>query len=858
MTTIAPTDEKPGDAWVPTVCLGCYNCCGIKVHRVAGKVVDVCGDEHATNSKGHICAKGKARFLDLYHPQRVMRPLRRRNPEKGIGIDPQWEEISWPEALQVVTDRLAAVRREDPRGLIIAHFDLPGYGISKAFGTAFGTTNFHWNRADYCGAAPHVANLLLNGSFNAELDLDLCNYMVLWGTQLGHLAETIPLHAAQKMADARARGARLVVIDPFCTNTAAKADEWVPIRPGTDGALALALLKVMVIELGRVDVPFVKKSSNAPYLVRDDGLYLRDAASGKPMVWDTGAGCARVFDAPDPGDLAIEGTYVHGGAVVRPAFQLLKAHLEKISVEEMAEACTVPVATIRRLANEFSEAARIGSTIEIEGHSLPFRPAAIHFKRGSGAHKGGFHSMLAIHMLNLLVGNLDVPGGQRGVNPVGPFWNVQKDADGMLVPAEFITKYSRPYPPSRASVPTTFDLHELFPTSLFTRGLYPLGINEAERFGIPYRAKALLHCRTNLMMNSHSAAAMAATLRSIPFQVSFADRIDETVEFADIVLPDAHDYERWDLFPANDPYAFITPGPGDWFWLMRQPALQAPEGIKPWTEVYLDLAERLGILEKLYEIGNASWGIAPAHRLEPGRRYSVKDIAERQARTILGSDFKADNITESACFITRPKTLAEAYPKPFMDARVPIYFEHMIGAGIQVSELIKKLGLDWDVTPYAPLLSFFPCEALRPDGEYDLLIVNFKVPFQNHSISGENLWIDEISVANPYAYNVMINRRTAAAKGLADGDRVAIESRHGREEGTLKVTELIHPECIGIPGIFGHWAARKKISSGKGVGFNNLLPTPDTSRIDVITGQIDTCARVKITRLGAATERRGR
>ena len=168
-----PGDAKPGDAWVPTVCLGCYNCCGIKVHRVAGKVVDVCGDEHATNSKGHICAKGKARFLDLYHPQRVMRPLRRRNPEKGIGIDPQWEEISWPEALQVVTDRLAAVRREDPRGLIIAHFDLPGYGISKAFGTAFGTTNFHWNRADYCGAAPHVANLLLNGSFNAELDLSL-------------------------------------------------------------------------------------------------------------------------------------------------------------------------------------------------------------------------------------------------------------------------------------------------------------------------------------------------------------------------------------------------------------------------------------------------------------------------------------------------------------------------------------------------------------------------------------------------------------------------------------------------------------------------------------------------------------
>lgn len=837
------------DAWVPTVCMGCYNCCGIKVHRVEGKVVDVAGDPHSPNSRGHICAKGKARFLDLYHPERVLRPLRRRNPEKGIGVDPQWEEITWEEALQTVVDTLRAVREEDPRGLVIAHFDLPGYGISKAFGTAFGTTNFHWNRADYCGAAPHVANLLLNGSFNGELDLDLCNYMVLWGTQLGHLAETIPLHAAHKMANARARGAKLIVIDPFCTNASAKADEWVPIRPGTDGALALAMLKIVVVELGRVDFPFIKKSTNAPYLVLEDGLYLRDAQSGKPMIWDALAGCAKVFDAPDLGDPAIEGRYMVGNAVARPAFQLLKSHLEKVSVAEMAEVTTVPETTIRHLALEFSEAARIGSTIEIEGHSLPFRPAAIHFKRGSGAHKGGFHSMLAIHMLNLLMGNLDVPGGQRGVNPVGPFWSVQKDADGMLVPAAFITKYNRPYPPAQAAVPTSFDLHELFPASLFTRGLYPLGISEGQRFGIPYRAKALLHCRTNLMMNSHSAEAMADTLRSIPFQVSFADGIDETVEFADIVLPDSHDYERWDLFPANDPYAFITPGPGEWFWLMRQPALKAPEGVKPWTEAYLDIAERLGILEKLFKVGNETWGIDPAYRLEPGRRYSVKDIAERQAKTILGGDFRVDEIDESACFITREKTLAEAYPKPFLDARVPIYFEHLIGAGREVKAVADKLGLDWDVSPYTPLLGFFPCEALRTDGEYDLLIVNFKVPFQNHSISGENLWIDEISVANPYAYNVMLNRRTAAAKGLEDGDRVMIESRHGREQGTLKVTELIHPECVGIPGIFGHWALRKPISRNKGVAFNNLLPPPSSARIDVITGQVDTCVRVKVTKL---------
>lgn len=844
------TAAERDDSWVPTVCLGCYNCCGIKVRRTEGRIVDVVGDPESPNSRGHICAKGKARFFDLYHPNRVRRPLRRTNPEKGVGVDPGWEEISWDDALSVVVEKLRAVHEEDPRGLLIAHFDLPAYGISSAFAEAYGTPNLHWNRADYCGAAPHVANLLINGTFNGELDLDLCNHIVLWGTQLGHLAETIPLHAAHKLADARARGARLVVIDPFCTNASAKADEWVPLRPGTDGALALAMLRVIVVEDATFDADFLRRHTNAPYLVGGDGHYLRDAASGKPMVHDNAAGAARPFDAVAARDMALEGAFSVDGAPARPSFQAVRDHLSEISVDRMAEITTVPAERIRRLARDLVAAARIGSTIEIDGHSLPFRPAAIHFKRGSGAHKGGFQTMAAIHLINVMMGNIDVPGGHRGVNPIGPYWDIETDADGMLVPSPVITKYSRPYPPSVPGKPNTLDLRELFPTALFTRGLFPLGIMEGERFGLDYRPQVLLHGRTNLMMNSHNAEGMAAALRSIPFQVSFADGVDETVEFADIVLPDSHDYERWDLFPANDPYAFITPGPGDWFWLMRQPALAPPQGVRPWTEVYLELAERLGIRDKMTEVGNRIFRIAPEHRLEPGKRYSVRDIAERQAKTLLGADFDIDAIDDTACFITRPKTMAEAYPRPFLTARIPIYFEYMIDTGRAVKKVADQLGLkDWDVTPYAPLLSFHACEALEQVGDYDLFIVNFKLPYQTFSITAENPWIDEISRASPYAYNVMMNSRTAREKGLRDGERVRIESPYGRVEGTLRATELIHPECLGIPGMFGHWAVRKSVAKGKGTSFNNLLPPPSEKRIDVVSAQVDSCVRVKVSRI---------
>ena len=112
------------DTWVPTVCYGCYNACGVLARRVDGVVTDIGGDPENPSSLGHICAKGKARIADLYDPQRVMRPLRRRNPEKGIGVDPQWEEITWEEALQLVAERLTKARNKDPRRVVVAHFDL--------------------------------------------------------------------------------------------------------------------------------------------------------------------------------------------------------------------------------------------------------------------------------------------------------------------------------------------------------------------------------------------------------------------------------------------------------------------------------------------------------------------------------------------------------------------------------------------------------------------------------------------------------------------------------------------------------------------------------------------------------------
>lgn len=840
---------KGDDVWVPTVCAGCYNCCGIRVHRINGKVVEVKGDPDAANSKGYICAKGIVRSLDVHHPLRVTKPLKRTNPEKGIGVDPGWVEITWEEAIDTAVKELQRVRDDDPRKLILSHFDISGYRLSGAFGRAFGTVNVHWNRADYCGSASHPAWLITNGTLNSEVDFPRCKYTVLWGTQLGHMVNTIALAASSELAEGRREGNKLVVVDPFCSNAAAKADVWLPVKPGTDGALALGVLHIMVAELKIWDAEFLKHQSNGPYLIKSDGHYLRDAGTNKPLIWDLSDGRAKTFDDESLTDPAIEGEYDVDGQSVQPAFQLLKEHLGKVDLAEMSRICTIPVERIQAFAREFCEAASIGSTIEIDGHTLPLRPAGIDYKRGVAAHKGGMNSCWAIHMINLLVGAVDVPGGQRGVNPIGPYWESGVSEDGLMVPSDFIAKYNKPYPGRKAAVPQCLDLQELFPTALFTRGLYPLGIDDPEKFGIPYKAEAMIHGRTNHMLNSHDPEAMAETLKKIKFQLSISMFIDETTEFADIILPDSHDFERWDLFPANDPYAFIAPGQGQWYFLLRQPVVEPPGQATPWTQVYLELAKRLGILEEMNRLGNEMWHLGDDYQVDPTHEYTVRDIAERQAKNIFGPELDFKQFTQTSSKILRDKTMQEAFPRMFMKSRVPIYLEYFLDHKEDVKKVIDEIGLEWDFTPYSPMPIWIPCEANQEDDEYDLIATNNKVPTHQFSVTTENLWIDEVAQENPYTYNIMIHTSAAERKGLKTGDTVCVESRYGKYTGKLKVTELVHPDCVNSCGSFGHWAKGMPISKNKGVMHNALLPKPTLDRIDTLSGQVDMCARVKISKV---------
>lgn len=829
-----------------SVCYMCYNTCGIRVRRENGTAVEIEGDPGNPYNRRRLCAKGKAGIMSLYDPYRIKAPLKRTNREKGIGIDPGWVEVGWEEALDILVDKLSKVKREDPRKLVIAGLDFHSYVRCWAFASAFGTPNNWLGAADYyCGNGHHSVLYMTNASFFAEPDLDHCNYCILFGAQLGFMVASNATPVALKMADARARGMKVVVIDPICTNAAAKANQWIPIRPGTDAALALAMLNILVNELSIYDAGFLRKHTNGPYLVGPDGYYLREAERGRPLIWDLTEGRPKPFNSPDVEEAALEGSYLIDEREYKPAFQVLKEHLRRYSAAEASKITTVPPETIMQMAREFGEAARLGSKIVVDGEELPFRPVCALWGKGAINHGNAILTGMAVQLLNVVVGAMDVPGGHLGVNPRGPFWGPGMGPEGLIIPAQLHLVVGGAYPAREVRPPERLDAFELFPVVTFPAPFFEEGVLNSPGYRISYDPEVMINFNSNPMMTSSNPRRIAQVLERIPFIATFAFHLDETSEFADLVLPAAHYMERFDPL-VNHPNHWILPGPGEWYWMTRQPVVKASGGIRQWADVLLELAERLGMQRDYHVALNTALNLKKDYRLVPDRKYSWEEIAELWIKSWLGPDSGLGSFKTEAVVISGKKRVEEAYPRPFLEARIPVYLEHFKTAGQEVKKVTEQLAIPWDVSGYQPLPDWKPCPGFETGSQKEFFAVNYKTPFHTFSFTPQNPWLDDLSQHHPYVYTVIINSESAKKNGISDGDIVWVESDSGRQRGKAKVTEGIHPEAIGIAGTFGHWAKGLPVARGKGIHFNSLFPIDSLGLVDRVSGAQDCCIKVKI------------
>jgi len=832
---------KKEDVWIHSSCSMCLGDCGILVHRVDGVVVDLKGDPDCPVNRGKLCPKGLSGMMTLYDPSRLKTPLKRTNPEKGIGVDPGWVPISWDEAFDTMVSKLTKLRNEDPRKLVFSTFDT--YTMREKmtpFAKAFGTPNTQW-QGYYCGQYLHSSMFLTNGTFHCDFDQEYVNYLLLIGNQHGFMAGLNPNIGAQKMADARKRGLKVVVVDPVCNAAGSKANEWIPIRPGTDAAFVFSMINVLLNDLGIYDRPFLQRYTNGPYLVKPDGLYIRK--DEKPLVWDLEAGEAKPYDA-EVKEYAIEGSYTVDGVVCKPAFQLLKDHTKKYTPEMASEITTVPAATIRRVAEEFGTAARIGSTIVIDGVELPYRPAAANVYRGAGSHKHGVGAALSIITLNMIVGSFYVPGGHRGMNLIGPDWEWEPSAfDGLVVApnnAE-VSHGGANYYKYEVKQPVTSNLKELFPISSNWSPMNLATSINAEQYKLPYQPEILITSRRNLMMGGCDYNVTAKALKNYKFIISFCVTLDEMSEFADLVLPDAVYMEKLETLPNKLNWSH-TAQSGYFYWGIRQPIVKPLGECRDWGDVLVEVADRMGFLGDVYKHMNDYFNMKDAYKLDPAKKYTLEEINDLKLKSKFGDDKGLAWFKEHGYHSVKRK-VDEMFPLPWLKVRFPLYYENVLAAGSRVKEVIDRLGIkNWDYSDYEALPDWKPCASYDSKGEFDLKAVNYRVPTHYQSWTAQNPWLSEVAELNPYAQRILINTQAAKRRGIKDKDMIYVESPVGKVTGMAKVTECIHPEVIGISSHFGSYAKGKPVAFGKGANFNKLVPY---DRDPVSTG-VDACVTVKV------------
>jgi molybdopterin-containing oxidoreductase family molybdopterin binding subunit len=266
-----------------------------------------------------------------------------------------------------------------------------------------------------------------------------------------------------------------------------------------------------------------------------------------------------------------------------------------------------------------------------------------------------------------------------------------------------------------------------------------------------------------------------------------------------------------------------------------------------WIDVLFEVADRIGFLGDVYELLNMSLGLTNPYKLEPKAHYTMEEIYDRWAKSEFGPERGIEWFKKNG-YHKVPRSVEEMYPGPFINPRFPIYYENVLRAKEASSKVATQLSYELDTADYLALPHWKPCSAYH-DGTppYDLYVVNFKLPFHSLSFTTQNPWLSDLSERHPYAYKILINTETAERKGVRDGDEIWVESEAGKVKGVAKVTECVHPEVVGIAGMFGSWAEGKPVAKGKGVHFNTLLPL-NMSRIDPISSGVDSCIRVKVSR----------
>lgn len=569
-------------------CALCISHCGCVSTVENGVLTKVDPDPNHPTGR-NFCIKGKAAPELVNSPDRLLTPVKRTRP-KG-DPDAGWQAISWEEALSFTARRMKETAKQfGPEAVAFSVTTSSGTAISDAmpwiyrlingFGSPNAVATTH-----VCNWHKDFATAFTFGADSGMPDFKRTGCLVLWGFN----PTNCWLAQASAIAEAKKRGMKLIVIDPRQVGLAHKADQWLRVRPGTDGALALGIAGVM-IERGWYDRDFISAWSNGPFLIRDDnGRYLaesdlkEDGRADHYVAWDGAAGrpvvCGREPRQDASFQLSLAGTFeldtLHGQITCRPAFELYANLCRTYSPERMQQITGVPAEQIRLVAKML----------------YAHRPVSYYAWSGVGQSTNATQTSRAMCLLYALTGDIDAPGGN--VYFAKPKLNNVFGRD-LISPAQHAKTLGlteRPLGPAKNGWITTRELYR--------------AILEEE----PYPVKGLVAFGSNLLLSRPSPDEGVRALRKLDFYVHCDLFPTAMAAEADVVLPVSSAWEREgiaDGFRVNQEADAL---------LQLRRAVVPPRGeSRSDTWIAFELAQRLGLKDQFFS-GDIDAGIE--YMLEP-------------------------------------------------------------------------------------------------------------------------------------------------------------------------------------------------------------------------------------------------
>jgi anaerobic selenocysteine-containing dehydrogenase len=797
-----------GDQAIKSTCVHCVNFCGIEARVSDGVIRAIYPDKaRADYYNWGICPKGASGVFNTYNPYRLKKPLKRTNPNKGINEDPKWVEISWDEAFSTISEKLSKIKAENPSKLVWHH----GHGkytigdqFPKAFCAAFGTPNVV-HRTTTCESSRHVADELTWGYHGHLPDLEYTQLYLSFGSNPFE-GEQWSRWLDHAIMDGKERGMKMIVIEPRFSHAAAKADEWIPVRPGKDAALILALCK-QLIDANTIDIPFLTTYTNATQLVGEDGLLLKDA-EGKPMVWDSASGfTAKAYDDPSA-VAALKGTFQVNDKPYRTAFQVLIDSLKDVTPEYAEEVAGVPAARVKSLAQEIAKAADIGSTMVIEGQSIRYRPVVAYTFRGLSAKEFGVQNSRAALILNMLIGSMDAVGGLH-------LHDVMKNPG-------YLEASKCEYPPKRVdlskSVYYPHSHHDVCQQVQYT-------VNDPKSFGLGYTPEMQIFFATNRPMSTSDALKQLDGMKKT-FNVTIDIVNTETCQFSDIVLPDLTYLEAWHFSPTR-----WTPNRKHT--AIRQPMTNAYNIPHDATSILWELAKRLGLRDAYAENLNKQWGMKEK-LFEKGRDYTPREMVEllwaekahKPFQYALDHGFTGKKVDAKARYLSGLESKLKGAGKP----RMKLYADQLVQSYMQVEKTVKANNItNVDLAGYKLAYSPLPLKEHafptphREANDFPLYLITHKRMYRNQAGNTAQNPILNALGSDTQENTIAVNADTAKGLGIKDGDMVVIESRVGKAKGKVKLTQGIRPDTIAVSYHHGHWSLGFPDAAKKGTWINQAM-----------------------------------